>query len=215
MRPEFPPGELSPEVHRRIREILQQAKSFTVINLPKPNVPDPMAQPKTTITYTDPVYQGPSASTTTSKSKPPPPKLSPQEAGAYHPSPPPSRQHEYKTPPETPPVYTAHQGRRQHRYIPVQRVMHQGTMRCLSLSHRGHRLPHGTCLLGQHLRRPRYGQLHRMDQLLRHRSSGQRSHHHHKLPGSNLTIHQRKGRLRGLSHTLRFHQFESRTGTFP
>ena len=78
-----------------------------------------------TITYTNPVYQGPPSRpaspeprtptepfepadpTVTTKAKPPPPKYSPGEAGNYFPSRPPSRQHAYKTPPETQPVYTA------------------------------------------------------------------------------------------------------------
>ena len=123
VRPEYPPGDLSPEVLRRIQELLQGAKSFTVINLPK--TPEPMPMPKITITYTNPVYQGPPSRpaspeprtptepfepadpTVTTKAKPPPPKYSPGEAGNYFPSRPPSRQHAYKTPPETQPVYTA------------------------------------------------------------------------------------------------------------
>ena len=43
VRPEYPPGDLSPEVLRRIQELLQGAKSFTVINLPK--TPEPMPMP--------------------------------------------------------------------------------------------------------------------------------------------------------------------------
>ena len=121
IRPEFPPGTLSADVVRRIQALLQEAKSFTVINLPPPPVPMPM--PKIMIHHTDPLHQGPPSwpespepltptepfeamdPTVTAKSKPPPPTKSPSEAGKYFPSPPPPRQPLYKTPPETQPMY--------------------------------------------------------------------------------------------------------------
>ena len=63
VRPNFPPGELSPEVQRLIRDILYKAKSFTVLHVPKQNIPRTLFRPKVTITSTSPVLQGPPVKT--------------------------------------------------------------------------------------------------------------------------------------------------------